>query len=71
MFHILFVNPFKCGDIVSYHKADKNGNIVDKVFPIQSVKFRNRGNLTVVGVDGKEYNLRDCSLLNSESLVFV
>ena len=66
-----FVSPFKCGDIVRYHKERKKGILIDKVFPIQSVKFRNRGNLTVMDTDGKEYNLNYCSLLESCSLVFV
>lgn len=66
-----FVSPFKCGDIVSYHKETKNGIVTDKVFPIQSVKFRSKSNSTVVGIDGKEYNLRYCSLLESSSIVFV
>ena len=66
-----FVSPFKCGDIVRYRKVDKKGIVTDKVFPIQSVKFRSKSNPTVVGIDGKEYNLRYCSLLNSSSLVFI
>ena len=66
-----FVSPFKCGDIVRYYKETKKGIVTDKVFPIQSVRFRNRGNSTVLATDGKEYNLKYCSLLNSKSLVFV
>ena len=66
-----FVSPFKCGDIVKYHKVDKKCIKTDKVFPIQSVKIRNKSKATVMDTDGKEYNLRYCSLLNSKSLVFV
>lgn len=66
-----FVSPFKCGDIVHFYKKDKKGNVIDKVFSCQSVKYRNRGNPTVVDIDGKEYNLNYCSLLESNSLVFV
>ena len=66
-----FVSPFKCGDIVHFYKKDKKGNVIDKVSPCQSVKYRNRGNPTVVDIDGKEYNLNYCSLLESSSLVFI
>ena len=66
-----FVSSFKCGDIVHYHKVDKHSTIVDKVFPCKSVKFRKRGNSTLLDTDGKEYNLIYCSLILSESLVFV
>ena len=63
------VRPFKCGDIVHYYKIDKKGTIIDKVFICQSVKIRNKGNATVVDIIGKEYPLKYCSLLISESLV--
>ena len=66
-----FISPFKCGDIVKFEKLRKDGSLQLKVFPCQSVKYRNRGNHTLVDTDGKEYNLKYCSLLNSESLVFV
>ena len=66
-----FVSPFKCGDLVHFNKVDKKGNVLNKVFPCQSVKFRNRGNHTLLDTDGKEYNLKYCSLIVSKSLVFV
>ena len=65
------VSPFKCGDIVHFYKKDKKGNVIDKVFPCQFVKYRNRGIPTVVDSNGKEYNLNYCSLLESSSLVFI
>lgn len=66
-----FVSPFKCGDIVKYEKLRKDGFLQFKIFPCQSVKYRNRGNHTLLSTDGKEYNLNYCSMLKSESLLFV
>ena len=66
-----FVSSFKCGDLVHFNKVDKKGFVQSKVFPCQSVKFRNKGYNTLVDTDGKEYNLKYCSLIASKSLVFV
>lgn len=66
-----FISPFKCGDLIFCSYKDKQGKIMNVVFTCFGVKIRNDYKNTLMCKKNKEYNIKNCKLLNSRSLNFI